>query len=149
MRSIAAITGCSLSALLGAFWIFVALAKAWDLLVPAYGAAESWADRFSPLTIGVVVLAELYLGILLSFRPGWRPISGALCLLCLFVAALLVWPIKPQQSCGCAGNAGAAIGLDEVPPLIRIAFLASLHVIALALLAPARHSAVKAQPRPV
>lgn len=129
---------CVLSALLGVLWIFVAFAKGLDLLSPQMSTAETWADQFSLITIIVVVLAEIYLGCLLAFRPTRSAHLGALGLLGLFAIAFVLWPLQPQQSCGCAGSAGSAIGLDAVTPGIRLAVLASLHLLAIALLLPSR-----------
>lgn len=147
-RTIAPTLGACLCVILGAIWIYFGLAKALDLIVPSEASAKTWSAQFSPVILWAVTLAELCLGVLLTFRPARSTLLPALTLLGLFAAAFVLWPLQPQQSCGCAGASGAALGLDSISPFVRLAALGAMHLLALALMSNAKPRAASSTTQP-
>lgn len=132
------VTGAALA--LAAFWVWMGLAKAAHLAGPVLGwgkPAATWADQFHPALLWGAVVIQLVIGLALAL--GREAMGLMLAIGFLLIATLLLWwyPVAPGQACGCGGDMARKIGLGAVDPMGRNAVLAGVHLVVLALVAPA------------
>jgi len=124
---------------LAALWLWAGGGKLADFAGPGSTAApETWAQKFPAWLIGAAALAEVAIG-LCGVLGRWRTMAVAgLVMLAFFSGALVIWPPRPGEACGCMGSNGAARAVEGIDPLLRNGVLAAGHLLLWVLIMPAR-----------
>lgn len=115
---------------IAALWLWAGGGKLADLTGPGSSAAAgTWSQRFPAWLVGAAAFAEVAVG-LCGVLGRWRAmVVAGLVLLACFSAALVVWPPRPGEACGCMGSSGAARVIEGIDPLLRTGVLAAAHVL--------------------
>lgn len=124
------------------FWSFTGLSKLADVVLPATRSADQWINRFPVPVVAAGAALELFIGaaILLGYRLAG--LLGGSLLLAVFTALLVAYPPAPGQSCGCLGSTVDGNALAAMEPLVRNAFLGTMHILGLSSVFPARRGPI-------
>ncbi|MBL8758992.1 MAG: hypothetical protein JNK35_11240 [Phycisphaerae bacterium] len=124
---------------IAALWLWTGGGKLADFAGPGSTAApETWAQRFPAWLVGTSALAEVAIG-LCGVLGRWRTmVLAGLVMLALFSGALVMWPPRPGEACGCMGSSGAARAVEGLDPLIRNGVLAAGHLLLWVLVMPSK-----------